>query len=196
MEDNTEEICNKFEQFKYFKMKTIIKLLILLKLTMVTNIYAESIYDIKINTIDGDEINLKSFKGKKILIVNVASKCGFTKQYSQLEELYKTYKNKLVIIGVPCNQFGGQEPGTTEEIVEFCSNNYNISFILSEKIKVKGDKQHPLYSWLCSKEKNGNKNSTVKWNFQKYLIDENGNLIDYFYSVTQPLSNKITQYLN
>ncbi len=177
-------------------MKIIIKILIFLKLTMVTNIYAESIYDIKINTIDGDEINLKSFKGKKILIVNVASKCGFTKQYTQLEELYKTYKNKLIIIGVPCNQFGGQEPGTSQEIVEFCSNNFNISFILSEKIKVKGDEQHPLYSWLCSKEKNGNKNSTVKWNFQKYLIDENGKLIDYFYSVTQPLSNKITQYLN
>ena len=102
----------------------------------------------------------------------------------------------MVIIGVPCNQFGGQEPGTSEEIVKFCSNNFNISFILSEKIKVKGDEQHPLYSWLCSKEKNGNKNSTVKWNFQKYLIDENGKLIDYFYSVTQPLSNKITQYLN
>ena len=101
-------------------MKIIIKILIFLKLTMVTNIYAESIYDIKINTIDGDEINLKSFKGKKILIVNVASKCGFTKQYTQLEELYKTYKNKLVIIGVPCNQFGGQEPGTSEEIVKFC----------------------------------------------------------------------------
>ena len=100
-------------------MKTIIKILIFLKLTMVTNIYAESIYDIKINTIDGDETNLKSFKGKKILIVNVASKCGFTKQYSQLEELYKTYKKKLVVIGVPCNQFGGQEPGTTEEIVEY-----------------------------------------------------------------------------
>ena len=161
----------------------------------VTTDAQESIYDIKINSITGDEIDLSEFKGKKILFVNVASKCGFTKQYTGLEELSKLYKDKLVVIGVPCNQFGGQEPGDSEEIVQFCEENYGVSFLLTEKIKVKGEGIHPLYSWLCTKEINGKSNSTVKWNFQKYLVDEKGEFVNYFYSTTKPMSSKIVDYL-
>jgi len=154
-----------------------------------------SIYDISINSITGEPINLADFKGKKILIVNTASECGFTGQYEDLEKLYKTYKDKLVVIGVPCNQFGGQEPGTLTEIQSFCEVNYGVTFLLTEKVAVKGEKQHPLYAWLTNKELNGVKGSSVKWNFQKYLIDENGNYIDYFYSMTKPMSSKITKQL-
>ncbi|PID26580.1 MAG: glutathione peroxidase [Candidatus Cloacimonadota bacterium] len=153
------------------------------------------IYDIAVKNIDGKELNLKQFKGKKILFVNVASKCGFTKQYEGLEKLYKKYKDKLVIIGFPCNQFGGQEPGNAEEIKSFCSINYGVSFPIAEKIDVKGEKQHPVYQWLTQKEKNGVENSSVKWNFQKYLVDENGNYIDFWYSLTKPMSKKITTHL-
>ena len=105
------------------------------------------------------------------------------------------YKDKLVVIGVPCNQFGAQEPGNNDEIIRFCKENYGVSFLLTEKIKVKGDGIHPLYSWLCTKEQNGKSNSTVKWNFEKYLVDENGEFVDYFYSTTKPMSSKIINYL-
>lgn len=153
-----------------------------------------SIYDIEINSISGEPINLGDFKGKKILIVNTASECGFTGQYEDLEKLYKTYKDKLVVIGVPCNQFGGQEPGTLTEIQTFCKMNYGVTFLLTEKVDVKGENQHPLYAWLTKEEMNGVKSSSVKWNFQKYLIDENGLYLDYFYSMTKPMSSKITKY--
>lgn len=154
-----------------------------------------SIYNISINSISGEPINLEDYKGKKILFVNTASECGFTGQYKDLEKLYKTYKDKLVVIGVPCNQFGGQEPGTLTEIQTFCEVNYGVTFLLTEKVDVKGDNQHPLYAWLTDKEINGVKSSSVKWNFQKYLIDENGVYIDYFYSMTKPMSSKITKYV-
>ena len=154
-----------------------------------------SIYDIKLVGIDGKDINLEQYKGKKILFVNVASKCGFTKQYKGLQELYAANKEKLVIIGLPCNQFGRQEPGTNKEIVTFCKLNYGVDFPISQKIKVKGNEQHPLYAWLTKKEKNKVKNSSVKWNFQKYLVDENGVFIDVFYSLTKPMSKKITRHL-
>ena len=154
-----------------------------------------SLYNISINSITGEPINFEDFKGKKILIVNTASECGFTGQYEDLEKLYKTYKDKLVVIGVPCNQFGGQEPGTLTEIQSFCEVNYGVTFLLTEKVNVKGEGQHPLYAWLTNKEMNGVKSSSVKWNFQKYLINENGELIDYFYSMTKPMSSKITNHL-
>ena len=154
-----------------------------------------SIYDYSINSLSGDTINLADFKGKKILFVNVASKCGFTSQYDGLQELYKTYKDKLVVIGLPCNQFGGQEPGTAKEIESFCRANYGVDFPLSSKIEVKGASQHPIYKWLTSKSQNGVMDSTVRWNFQKYLVDENGQLIDYFYSTTKPMSSKIIKLL-
>ncbi|TDQ21861.1 glutathione peroxidase [Tenacibaculum caenipelagi] len=155
----------------------------------------ESLYEISINGIDGENLDLHQFKGKKILFVNVASKCGFTKQYEGLQELYSKHKDKLVVIGLPCNQFGEQEPGTLKEIQSFCSLNYGVDFPMTEKIEVKGEGQHPLYQWLTQKEKNGKMNSTVKWNFQKYLVDEEGRLIDVFYSITKPTSKKITKLL-
>lgn len=154
-----------------------------------------SLYDISINSITGEPINLSDFKGKKILFVNTASECGFTGQYEGLEKLHQTYKDKLVVIGLPCNQFGGQEPGTLTEIQTFCKQNYGVTFLMTEKIDVKGENQHPLYAWLTKKELNGVKSSSVKWNFQKYLIDENGKYIDFYYSLTKPLSSKITKQL-
>ncbi len=156
-----------------------------------------SIYDesIKIKSLEGDDIKLDSFKGKKVLFVNVASECGFTSQYEGLQELHSKYKDKLVIIGVPCNQFGGQEPGSAKEIRSFCQKNYGVEFLITEKLEVKGSGQHPLYQWLTSMENNGAKKSTVKWNFQKYLVDENGKFMDVFYSTTKPTSDKITSLL-
>ena len=155
----------------------------------------KSIYDIEINSLQGKPINLSLFKGKKILFVNVASKCGFTPQYKELQKLHNLYEESLVVIGVPCNQFGKQEPGNSTEINEFCQVNYGVSFLITEKISVKGNEQHPLYSWLTNKNENGRKNSSVKWNFQKYLINEDGELIDYYYSMTSPTSSKIKKHL-
>jgi glutathione peroxidase len=155
----------------------------------------ESIYDLSFNDIDGNKIELSTYKGKYILFVNVASKCGFTKQYLDLEKLYQQFNDDLVVIGLPCNQFGGQEPEKEKEIKAFCSNNFGVSFILSEKIEVKGSNMHPLYNWLTNKKINGSSNSSVKWNFQKYLVSKEGNLIDYFYSTTNPLSKKITSLI-
>uniref|UniRef100_UPI00404850D9 glutathione peroxidase n=1 Tax=Polaribacter sp. TaxID=1920175 RepID=UPI00404850D9 len=154
-----------------------------------------ALYDIKIKGTDQKEIDFSQFKGKKILFVNVASECGFTPQYEGLQKLYETYKDDLMVIGVPCNQFGGQEPGTLAQIQTFCSTNYGVTFMLTEKVDVKGANQHPLYKWLTDKELNGVKSSSVKWNFQKYLIDENGQLIDYYFSITKPMSSKITKHL-
>ena len=164
--------------------------------TTAQNSPTQSIYDISINSLEGQPIDLSDYKGKMILFVNVASKCGFTGQYADLQKLYDEYQKNLMIIGVPCNQFGGQEPGTATEIQTFCEKNYGVSFLMTEKVDVKGDNQHPLYQWLTKKELNGNSNSSVKWNFQKYLIDKNGLLVDYYFSTTSPTSSKITKHLN
>ncbi|MFD1614055.1 glutathione peroxidase [Gelatiniphilus marinus] len=155
----------------------------------------DSIYEIEINTLDGKPLKLSEFKNKFILFVNVASKCGFTPQYKALQQLHETYKNKLQIIGVPCNQFGKQEPGNANTIKSFCEKNYGVSFLITEKIDVKGKNQHQLYTWLTQKANNKRYNSAVKWNFQKYLIDANGRLVDYYFSTTSPLSKKITNHL-
>lgn len=152
----------------------------------------KSIYDNAINDIDGNAIKLTDFKGKKILFVNVASKCGYTPQYAELQKLHETYKDKLVVIGLPCNQFGGQEPGNGEEIKSFCQKNYGVEFLITEKIDVKGDNQHPLYTWLTSKAVNGKMDSNVKWNFTKYLVNEKGDLVDQFESSVKPMSADIT----
>ena len=170
-------------------------LVIIMILTSTLSQAKESFYDIKLNDINGKQIDLKSFEDKYILFVNVASKCGFTSQYTDLEKLHQQYQNDLVVIGLPCNQFGGQEPGNAEEIKNFCSSNYGVTFIISEKIEVKGEGMHPLYQWLTQKELNGKISSTVKWNFQKYVVDKNGELLNYFYSMTGPLSNKITSLI-
>jgi glutathione peroxidase len=161
----------------------------------VSKIDESTFYDIEINMINGDLLDLNSYKGKYVLIVNVASKCGFTSQYESLQKLYEQYKDKLVVIGVPCNQFGRQEPGTSAEIKSFCKLNYGVTFPITEKIDVKGKNQHKLYKWLTSKVNNGSKDSSVKWNFQKYLIDKNGALIDYYFSSTNPLSSKIIKHI-
>ena len=153
-----------------------------------------SIYDVTINSLQGKPIDFSTFKGKYILFVNVASKCGFTPQYKQLQELNNTYEN-LVVIGVPCNQFGRQEPGTSNEIQEFCEVNYGVSFLITEKVDVKGSNQHPLYAWLTKKALNGKQNSSIKWNFQKYLVGKNGEFLDYFYSITKPMNSRITSHL-
>ncbi|MGB0806647.1 MAG: glutathione peroxidase [Salibacteraceae bacterium] len=156
---------------------------------------SNNLYQISINSLMGKPINLNDFKGKKILFVNVASKCGYTPQYEDLQSLSEKYKDQLVVIGVPCNQFGKQEPGTKEEIATFCEKNYGVTFLMTEKIDVKGDQQHPLYKWLTEKTMNGVEDSNVKWNFQKYLIDEDGNYISMYASGVNPLSDKITSKL-
>ena len=175
--------------------KTLLLLFLCTCFSSFSQVNSLELYDIEIEGIDGGVIDLNLYKGKKILFVNVASECGFTNQYEGLQELYTTYKENLVVIGLPCNQFRGQEPGTAAEIQTFCRLNYGVDFPMSVKIAVKGDAQHPLYQWLTKKEKNGKKNSSVKWNFQKYLIDENGTLMDVFYSITKPMSKKITKLL-
>ena len=155
----------------------------------------DTIYDIEIDMLSGKPLNLSNFKGKYILFVNVASKCGFTPQYKDLQKLQDDHKDHLTVIGVPCNQFGNQEPGTSKEIESFCKVNFGVTFPITEKINVKGGKQHPLYQWLTQDINNGKQNSSVKWNFQKYLIDPKGNYIDYYLSTTNPTSTKITKHL-
>tara|TARA_B100002051_G_C16276292_1_gene411370 strand:- start:56 stop:568 length:513 start_codon:yes stop_codon:yes gene_type:complete len=149
----------------------------------------KSFYDLSINSIDGNEIKFSNFKEKSILLVNVASNCGFTKQYEDLQKLYELYKsNGLIVLGVPSNQFGNQEPGSEKEIKNFCETNFNITFPMTSKYDVKGDKAHPVYLW--AKESYGN-SAIPKWNFHKILIDKNGKIQDTFASFTNPMSNKI-----
>ena len=166
--------------------------LILITSMLVTN---SNIYNIDLKDLNGDDLKLNQFKGKKILIVNTASKCGYTSQYEDLQKLYTQYSDKLEIIGVPCNQFGNQEPGTGEEITSFCQKNYGVTFTMLEKSDVKGKNQHELYKWLTQKELNGVSDATVKWNFHKFLIDENGKLLGDFASGVNPMSEKIVKYL-
>jgi glutathione peroxidase len=157
----------------------------------------KSIHQFKAKTIEGELLDFSSLKGKKILIVNTASKCGFTPQYKELEDLYEKYKDKnFVIIGFPCNQFGSQEPGNSSDIKEFCTRNYGVTFKMMEKVDVKGDSISEIYSWLTSKTKNGVKSSSVKWNFQKYMIDENGFLVDYVLSFKSPNCSKIVNWID
>jgi len=156
---------------------------------------AQSIYDFKIEALDGSTIDFASFKGKKILIVNTASACGFTPQYEGLEALYKKYQDKLVIIGFPANNFGGQEPGTNGAIKEFCKKNYGVTFPMAAKISVKGDDIAPIYKWLCNKSENGVLDATITWNFNKFLLDEKGNLITKFESKVTPMSEELTSKL-
>ena len=156
----------------------------------------KSFYDFKVKDIDGKEFNLSSLKGKKVLVVNTASKCGFTPQYKELEAIYKQYGgDKFTIIGFPANNFGKQEPGTNKEIAEFCEKNYGVTFPMMSKISVKGDDMDPLYKWLTSKSENGLQDSEVKWNFQKYMIDENGKLVDVVYSKVKPDDEKIVNWI-
>ena len=154
-----------------------------------------SIYDFKVAGLDGDTIDFAQFKGKKILIVNTASKCGFTPQYEDLEKLYKTYKDKLVIVGFPANNFFSQEPGSNETISEFCKKNYGVSFPMAAKISVKGKNIAPIYKWLCDKEENGVMDAKISWNFNKFLLDETGKIIAHFKSAVKPMSEEIVSRL-
>ena len=153
--------------------------------------YDEIFFDLKIKSINGEEINLSKFKNKTILVVNVASNCGFTKQYASLQKLYDKYRDKgLVVIGIPTNQFGGQEPGTNEEIKNFCETNFNITFPITDKVDVKGDNLHEIYNWA---KNNYGKSTIPKWNFHKILINKNGKIQKTFNSFIDPLSSKITK---
>ena len=173
-------------------MKTILSFILMIT-TFVLN--AQSIHTFKVAGIDGKQINLAAYKGKKILIVNTASKCGYTPQYESLQKVYDQYKDKLVILGFPCNQFGGQEPGTNAEIVEFCEKNYGVTFPLADKVDVKGTDQSSIYQWLTQKTKNGVLDATIGWNFNKFLLDENGKMLAYFPSNVKPDSDAILNYL-
>ena len=158
---------------------------------MMTTGISQSIYDFKVGGLDGQTIDFADFKGKKILIVNTASECGYTPQYSGLQELHLKHQDKLVVIGFPANDFGAQEPGSNAEIAQFCEKNYGVTFPMAAKITVKGDNMHPLYQWLTQKEQNGEMDAVVKWNFHKFLIDENGRLIASYPSGVKPMGDKL-----
>ena len=158
--------------------------------------FISSFYDFKVESLEGGSIDLAKYKGKKIMIVNTASKCGFTPQYKDLEALYEKYKDKLVIIGFPANNFNAQEPGTNAEIKEFCSKNYGVSFPMSAKISVKGDDIDPLFKYLSDEAAAMGIKDPVKWNFTKFLVDEQGKLITVFPSKVNPMSAEVTKYLN
>ena len=154
-----------------------------------------SILNFKVEGLEGGTIDFSKFKGKKILIVNTASKCGYTKQYEGLQKLYDTYKDKLVIVGFPANNFGGQEPGSNDSIAVFCKRNYGVTFPMAAKVSVKGDDTAPIFKWLCNKTENGVTDAEIKWNFGKFLLDEKGTLIQYFPSKVEPMSEEITSKL-
>lgn len=159
-------------------------------------VMSKSIYDYKVDALEeGKTINFADYKGKKILIVNTASECGFTPQYADLEKLSNEYKDKLVVVGFPANNFGGQEPGTNVEIGAFCQKNYGVTFPLASKISVKGEDTAPIFKYLSEKSLNGVKDTEIQWNFTKFLLDENGKLIDSFVSKVKPTDEEITKYL-
>jgi glutathione peroxidase len=156
----------------------------------------KTLYDFSVKSIDGKDFDLSQLKGKKVLIVNTASKCGNTPQYAELQELYDTYKDKgFIIIGFPANNFMSQEPGTNEEIATFCKINYGVTFPMMEKISVKGNDIHPLYEWLTQKEQNGRIDADISWNFQKFMIDENGQVVGYAKPTTKPMSDEIVDWI-
>jgi glutathione peroxidase len=171
-------------------------LLTFLIIGSLNTIAQQSIYGFTVKDIDGNDFSLAQLKGKKVMIVNTASKCGFTPQYADLEKLYTEYGGEnFVIIGFPANNFMSQEPGTNEEIQEFCTRNYGVTFPMMEKISVKGKDIHPLYQWLTEKSKNGVENSEVKWNFQKYLINESGALVKVVEPRTKPMDPEVLDWV-
>ncbi len=154
------------------------------------------IYDFKLKTVDGKTMDMAQFKGKKLLIVNTASKCGYTKQYADLQELHEKYGSKITVVGFPANNFGGQEPGSNEEIASFCKKNFGVSFPMAEKVSVKGSDIHPLFKYLTEEAGKMGVKEPIKWNFTKFLIDENGKLLAVFPSGVKPTDEAITKYLN
>lgn len=168
---------------------------LLLVLSIMIQSNPESIYNFKAVAIDGKTVDFASFKGKNILIVNTASRCGYTSQYEQLEALAKANPEKLVVIGFPANDFGKQEPGTNAEIKEFCTKNYGVSFLMMEKVSVKGETMHPLFQWLTRQE-NPDFTGDINWNFEKFLIDEQGKLVHRYRSKVNPIGDEIKKALN
>jgi glutathione peroxidase len=152
---------------------------------------SNSIYQFKVEDIEGGQIDFAKYKGKKILVVNTASACGYTPQYKQLQALYEQQKGNLVIVGFPANDFGGQEPGSNVDVKAFCEKNYGVTFPLAAKVTVKGEQMAPVYQWLTSKEKNGVLDATITWNFNKFLLNEKGELMAYFPSKVEPMSQDI-----
>jgi len=163
--------------------------------SLITTLFM-SIYDFSVPALDGGKIDFSKYKGKKVLIVNTASQCGYTPQYEDLQKLYDTYKDKLVIVGFPANNFGGQEPGSNTEIKEFCKKNYGVTFPMAEKVSVVGDDIHPLFKYLTDEAAKIGISKPIAWNFTKFLLDENGKLITVFPSKVKPMSEEITHYLN
>lgn len=155
----------------------------------------KTFYDFTMKSIDGKEINFSAYKGKKALIVNTASECGFTPQYNELEELHTTHADKVTILGFPANNFGGQESGTNEEIATFCQRNFGVTFQLFEKSDVVGPDKNPLYQWLTDREQNGWNKTSPSWNFCKYLISENGELLKFYTAAISPMSDDIVKEL-
>lgn len=178
-------------------MKAILLILgFIIMTTMANSQCTKSFYDFKTTTIDGQPFDLSTLKGKKVLVVNTASKCGNTPQYEQLQQLYQKYGgDKFTIIGFPANNFLSQEPGTNAQIKEFCTKNYDVTFPMMSKISVKGKDQDPIYQWLTSKEENGVMDAPVKWNFQKFMIDESGNLVGMVAPGTSPMTEKIVNWI-
>jgi glutathione peroxidase len=158
-------------------------------------IMQKSIYDFKMKDINGNEVDFSQFKGKKLLLVNVASKCGYTPQYEDLQKLHEMHGDKVVIIGFPANNFGGQEPGTNEDIKQFCSENYGVTFTLMDKISVKGADKDPLYRWLSDKDLNGWNDKEPSWNFCKYFINDKGELVKFFPSSVKPTDEDILKLI-
>ena len=159
--------------------------------SIITPMASKSFYDFTMKSIEGKEINFSEYKGKKVLIVNTASECGFTPQFVELEELHEKYKDKLVLLGFPANNFGGQEPGSNEEIATFCQRNFGVTFQLFEKSDVIGTNQNPLYKWLTHKEQNGWNDQAPSWNFCKYLINEKGELLKFYSAAVNPMSDEV-----
>lgn len=170
--------------------------LTLIALLVSSLITGSSIYDFKVEGLEGGSIDFSQFKGKKIMIVNTASKCGNTPQYAELEQLYEKYKDKLVIIGFPANNFGQQEPGSNEEIKEFCTKNYGVRFPMASKVSVKGDDIAPIFKYLTDEAKKLGFEDPIKWNFTKFLLDENGKLITVIHNKIKPMSEDVLKYLN
>lgn len=175
------------------------RIIYIIALTLITSTLIaqeKTFYDFTVKDIDGNDYDLANLKGKKVLVVNTASKCGFTPQYEDLQKLYEKYgSDNFVIIGFPSNDFMNQEPGTNDEIKSFCSSEYGVTFPMMAKISVKGKDMHPLYEWLTEEELNGKMDSKVKWNFQKYMIDEKGHLVDVAYPKTNPLDEQIVSWI-
>ena len=178
------------------KPNKIYSFLLLMMFSIAGAAQSSGFYDFKVKTLEGTDFDLSLLKGKKVMVVNTASKCGNTPQYKELEELYKQYQGDLVIVGFPANNFANQEPGSAAEIRQFCTENYGVTFPMMEKISVKGKDIHPIYQWLTSKDKNGVMDSNVTWNFQKFLIDENGKLVDVIKPREKPSSAKILAWIS